>query len=96
MHAMLVDAGGKFAWSEVPDPKPKADEVLIDVHAAALNRADLMQRAGEYRLYDAYRTRTDANRAKAALEYMQGVDAKVMRLIYRSEMRHDVNTVYAN
>ncbi len=55
-----------------------------------------VQRAGEYRLYDAYRTRTDANRAKAALEYMQGVDAKVMRLIYRSEMRHEGYAAYAN
>jgi len=48
MHAMLVDADRTLVWSEVPDPQPKADEILIDVHAAALNRADLMQRAGEY------------------------------------------------
>jgi NADPH2:quinone reductase len=48
MHAMLVAAGRKLVWSEVPESKPKANEVLIDVHAVALNRADLMQRAGEY------------------------------------------------
>ena len=35
-------------WQEVPDPSYGPDEVLVDVHAAALNRADLMQRAGNY------------------------------------------------
>ena len=34
-------------WREVPDPVPVAGEVLVEVHAAALNRADLMQRAGQ-------------------------------------------------
>jgi NADPH2:quinone reductase len=35
-------------WSDVPDPVAKADEVVIKVAYAALNRADLMQRAGDY------------------------------------------------
>jgi NADPH2:quinone reductase len=48
MHAMLVDASKKLVWSEVPEPEPRAHEVLIEIHAVALNRADLMQRAGEY------------------------------------------------
>jgi len=48
MHAVLVDENRSLVWSEVPDPVAKAHEVLIDVRAAALNRADLMQRAGEY------------------------------------------------
>ena len=33
---------------EVPDPEPGPDEVLVDVRAAALNRADLLQRQGHY------------------------------------------------
>lgn len=33
---------------DVPDPEPAADEVLVDVRASALNRADLMQREGRY------------------------------------------------
>ncbi|MEZ5218047.1 MAG: NAD(P)H-quinone oxidoreductase [Ilumatobacteraceae bacterium] len=33
---------------EVPDPVPGPEEVLIDVRAAALNRADLLQRMGLY------------------------------------------------
>ncbi len=48
MRAMLVDANRKLVWREVPAPDPKNNEVLIDVHAAAVNRADLMQREGKY------------------------------------------------
>ena len=33
---------------EVPDPEPGPDEVLVAVKASALNRADLIQRAGNY------------------------------------------------
>lgn len=47
MRAMLI-TGDSLTWAEVPDPRPRAGEVLIEVHAAALNRADLMQRAGTY------------------------------------------------
>src|SRR3954447_5196939 len=35
-------------WDEVPDPVPRAGEVLIDVAASAVNRADLLQRQGFY------------------------------------------------
>jgi len=48
MYAMLVNDKKELVWTEVPDPAPKQDEILIDVHATALNRADLMQRAGNY------------------------------------------------
>lgn len=48
MHAVLVQADGSLAWCEVPDPVPAADEIVIDIRATALNRADLMQRAGNY------------------------------------------------
>jgi putative PIG3 family NAD(P)H quinone oxidoreductase len=37
-----------LAWTEVPDPTPGLDEVLVDVAASAVNRADLLQRAGFY------------------------------------------------
>ena len=33
---------------EVPTPAPAADQVLVRVHAAGLNRADLLQRRGHY------------------------------------------------
>ncbi|HJN09237.1 MAG TPA: NAD(P)H-quinone oxidoreductase [Pirellulaceae bacterium] len=48
VHAVLVDEERALVWSEVPDPVPKAGELLVDVYAAALNRADLLQRAGNY------------------------------------------------
>jgi putative PIG3 family NAD(P)H quinone oxidoreductase len=37
-----------LVWGSVPDPEPGAGEVVIDVTASAVNRADLMQRQGFY------------------------------------------------
>ncbi len=52
MRAIVVDPPGKTADSlrleEVPDPQPSDEEVLIRVHATALNRADILQRMGNY------------------------------------------------
>ena len=48
MYAILIDDRKNLVWSEVPDPVIKNDEVLIEIHATALNRADLMQREGNY------------------------------------------------
>ena len=43
-------AGGVDVMSvgEIPDPEPAYDEVVIDVAAAGVNRADLLQRQGHY------------------------------------------------
>lgn len=48
MKAILVQNDQSLSWSKVPNPIIKTDEVLVEIHAAALNRADLMQRAGDY------------------------------------------------
>ncbi|MBQ6998812.1 MAG: NAD(P)H-quinone oxidoreductase [Clostridia bacterium] len=48
MKAILINNDKSLSWSEVADPIIKSDEVLVEVHAAALNRADLMQREGDY------------------------------------------------
>jgi primosomal replication protein N len=48
MKAILVGVNQALSWSEVPDPVIKSEEVLVEIHYAALNRADLMQRAGDY------------------------------------------------
>src|SRR3954467_13955676 len=48
MHAIVVDKPGSFRWTEVPDPEPGDGEVVVDVTAAAVNRADVMQRMGHY------------------------------------------------
>jgi putative PIG3 family NAD(P)H quinone oxidoreductase len=37
-----------LSWSEVPDPVPGDGQVLVEVAAAAVNRADLLQREGHY------------------------------------------------
>lgn len=48
MKAMLIDENKNLVWSEVKKPSPKDDEILIKIYAAALNRADLLQRKGTY------------------------------------------------
>jgi len=48
MKAMILDEKLNFLWTDVPDPVRKDNEVLIEVHAAAVNRADLMQKDGCY------------------------------------------------
>ena len=49
MKAILVDKSDRsLHWSDVADPIMKPDEVLVKIEATALNRADLMQREGDY------------------------------------------------
>ena len=45
---MLTDEKQNLVWSEVEKPTPHEDEILIKIYAAALNRADLLQRKGTY------------------------------------------------
>ena len=48
MKAMLVIENEALVWSEVADPVIGEDEVLVKIHAAGVNRADLLQRQGKY------------------------------------------------
>ena len=51
MNAIHVDGnqpGRPLVWRTAADPVLGPEEVLVDIHATALNRADLMQRAGNY------------------------------------------------
>ena len=48
MKAVLVNDDRSLSWSDVNDPVLKDEEVLVKVNYAALNRADLMQREGDY------------------------------------------------
>ncbi len=51
MHAVTISSPGGpdvLRWSEVDDPEPGPDEIVIAVAAAGVNRADLLQRAGHY------------------------------------------------
>ena len=51
MQAVVItEPGGPdvLKIQEVPDPVPGPDDVLVDVKASALNRADTLQRQGGY------------------------------------------------
>src|SRR5919107_1573947 len=51
MRAVTLSGSGGpevLGWGEVPDPEPGPGEVVVDVVATAVNRADLLQRAGFY------------------------------------------------
>ena len=48
MKAILVDQERHLHWSDVPDPVVGEEDVLVRIEAAAVNRADLMQREGDY------------------------------------------------
>ncbi|MFH8284990.1 NAD(P)H-quinone oxidoreductase [Streptomyces antibioticus] len=51
MHAITIpEPGGPEAlvWDEVPDPVAGEGEVLVEVAAGAVNRADILQRQGLY------------------------------------------------
>jgi len=48
MKAILVNDDRSLRWDDVENPVIKSEEVLVEIHAAALNRADLMQREGDY------------------------------------------------
>ncbi|GAA3825705.1 quinone oxidoreductase [Sphaerisporangium flaviroseum] len=53
MHAIVVSSpGGSSAleYTEVPDPVPGPDEVLVDVAAAGVNYTDVYHREGRYPL----------------------------------------------
>lgn len=53
MRAIIIDRPGgpeSMRIGELPDPTPQSDDLLVRVHATALNRLDLLQREGRYPL----------------------------------------------
>ena len=48
MKAILVNDDRSLRWDDVPNPVVGAEDCLVKIEAAALNRADLMQREGDY------------------------------------------------
>lgn len=48
MKAILVNDDRSLRWDDVPNPVLGNDDCLVKIEAAALNRADLMQREGDY------------------------------------------------
>jgi putative PIG3 family NAD(P)H quinone oxidoreductase len=51
MHAITIREPGDpdvLEWTQTADPEPGPGEVLLDVAASAINRADILQRQGNY------------------------------------------------
>lgn len=48
MKAILVNEDKSLRWGDVPNPVLGNDDCLVKIEYAALNRADLMQREGDY------------------------------------------------
>ena len=48
MKAILVNEDKSLRWDNVPDAICGSEDCLVKIEAAALNRADLMQREGDY------------------------------------------------
>jgi putative PIG3 family NAD(P)H quinone oxidoreductase len=47
VRAIVIEKN-EMTWTDVPDPEPADGEVVIDVAAAGVNRADVSQRRGQY------------------------------------------------
>jgi len=59
MKAFIIDRYGKQETgriADIPAPEPQDDEVLIDIHAAAVNVLDIKIRRGEFKLFLPYPT----------------------------------------
>jgi len=51
MHAVTISSPGGtevLSWREVPEPSPGPGELLVEVDAAGVNRADILRRRGLY------------------------------------------------
>jgi tumor protein p53-inducible protein 3 len=48
VKAVIVQPDTSLEWQDTPNPHPKTNEAIVEVHYTALNRADLSQRAGKY------------------------------------------------
>lgn len=48
MRAIVAESPERLSWQEVPDVSAGPGEVLVEVTAAGVNRADVLQAAGKY------------------------------------------------
>lgn len=57
MQAFVVDSyrQSELRFAEMPAPGPREDDVLVQVHAAAVNQLDCKIRSGEFKLILPYR-----------------------------------------
>ncbi|TXD37888.1 NAD(P)H-quinone oxidoreductase [Lujinxingia vulgaris] len=77
MNAIAVDTSAdspQLIWTEHPRPRPAAGEVLIKVHATAVNRADLLQARGRYPVPTGASTIMGLEAAGEVVELGEGVE----------------------
>ena len=48
MHGIVAESSDQLVWQEIPDVSAGPGEVLVKVAAAGVNRADVLQAAGQY------------------------------------------------
>jgi putative PIG3 family NAD(P)H quinone oxidoreductase len=48
MRAIVVEDPSRLIWQEVPDVAAQSGEVVLEIFSAGVNRADLLQAAGNY------------------------------------------------
>lgn len=48
MRALVVNEAQQLVLAEAPEPQPRDGDLLVQVRAAGVNRADLLQRIGRY------------------------------------------------
>jgi putative PIG3 family NAD(P)H quinone oxidoreductase len=48
MRAIVVEDPSRLVWQEVPDVAAQSGEVVLEIFSAGVNRADLLQAAGNY------------------------------------------------
>ncbi|RDV40108.1 NAD(P)H-quinone oxidoreductase [Bradymonadaceae bacterium TMQ3] len=77
MNAIAVDTASdtpRLFWTDHPRPKPASGEVLIKVHATAVNRADLLQARGRYPVPAGASTIMGLEAAGEVVELGEGVE----------------------
>lgn len=77
MNAIAVESTSdtpRLLWTEHPRPEPSPGEVLIRVHATAVNRADLLQARGRYPVPAGASTIMGLEAAGEVVELGEGVD----------------------
>lgn len=81
MKAQIVNRHGKHAslqMAEMPDPEMRADDVLVQVHAAGVNLLDARIKSGEFKLILPYRLPLILGNDVAGI--VVGVGSRVKRL----------------
>ncbi len=74
MKAITIDDDKRLVWADVPTEELPAGHVRINIHASALNRADLLQRQGRYPVPKGASPIMGLEAAGVVVELGEGVD----------------------